>query len=68
MSESWRSACSWAVPILLKGSTGARFCSALYISKAAIVARYFDDVCGIAVFNGKNSIISTILSPLVFLM
>jgi hypothetical protein len=44
------------------------FGSALDISKAEMAARYFDDVCGIAVFEVKNSTASTIRVPFVFVM
>jgi hypothetical protein len=31
-------------------------------------ARYFDNVCGMAVFEGENSKVSTIRVPFVFVM
>jgi hypothetical protein len=33
-----------------------------------MMARFFEDVCGIAVFEGKNSAVSKIRVPFVFAM
>jgi hypothetical protein len=37
-------------------------------SNAAMAAGSFDNVCGIAVFEGNNSTVSTICVPFVFVM
>jgi hypothetical protein len=33
-----------------------------------MLARFFEDLCGIAVFEGKKSTVSTIRVPFVFVM
>jgi hypothetical protein len=66
ISESWRSACSCAVPICLHGAAGAGCCSAWDSSNAAILARSFDDVRGIDNVAGNNLTVSTIRVPFVF--
>jgi hypothetical protein len=40
----------------------------LEISKAEMMARSFEDVCGITVFEGENSTVSAIRVPFVFVM
>jgi hypothetical protein len=51
------------MPMLLSGATAAGFLGALDSSKATMLARSFEDVCDIAIFEGKNSTVPTMRVP-----
>jgi hypothetical protein len=52
----------------LGGAAGAGFLRALDSYKAAMLARSFEDVCGISIFEGKNSTVSTMHVPFFFVV